>query len=85
MCKKAVIWYCPDAWRCLVLELAGDKRLSQLRSMEEHREIVLSGNIFSLDNPEELLRLGVAIQNCRLSVPDELVKAINDIYCLAPR
>ena len=83
MCKKAVIWYWPDAWRCTVLELAGDKRLSPLRSMEEHREIVLSGNICSLDNPEELLRLGVAIQNCRLSVPDELVKAINDIYGIA--
>ena len=80
MCKKAVIWYWPDAWRCPVLELTDDKRLSQLRSMEEHGEIVLSGSIFSLDNPEELLRLGVAIQNCRLSVPEELTRAINEIY-----
>ena len=68
-----------------MLEIADAKRLAQLRRMEEHGEIEFYSRVFSLETPEELLHLGVSIQQHRLSVTDELVKAINDIYCLAPR
>ena len=82
MCKKAVIWYWPDAWRCPVLEIADAKRLAQLRSMVEHEGIKFYSRVFSLEAPEELLHLGVSIQQHRLSVTDELVEAINDIYSI---
>ena len=80
MCKKAVIWHWEEAWRCPILELVDDERLAELRRMKERREIGFYGNVFALDNPKELVRLGAAMQSCWLPLKDELLEAIDDIY-----